>query len=100
MPVTPPRPVGWWRSTPVRIRTSRGSPAGGCGWGGVTGWQDAIVGSYGGLPDVLSTYLRAARSGLLSGRVVGALWWDRHRGVEQVPDLVARRAEARGASGT
>src|SRR5215217_4462243 len=47
---------------------------------GITGWQDAIVGEYGGLPDVLGTYLRAARSGLLSGRVVGALWWDRHRG--------------------
>ena len=67
---------------------------------GVTGWQDAIVGRYGGLPDVLPTYLRAARAGLLSGRVVGALWWDRHRGTEQVPDLVARRAEAGGAAGT
>lgn len=67
---------------------------------GVTGWQDAIVGRYGGLPDVLPTYLRAAGSGALTGRVVGALWWDRHRGTEQVADLVARRAAAGGAAGT
>ena len=67
---------------------------------GVTGWQDAIVGVYGGLPDVLDTYLRAARSGVLSGRVVGALWWDRHRGIEQVADLIARRDAAGGAAGT
>ncbi|MGY1807060.1 amidohydrolase [Blastococcus sp. SYSU D00669] len=67
---------------------------------GVTGWQDAIVGSYGSLPDVLGTYLHAARSGLLTGRVVGALWWDRRRGTEQVADLVARRAAAGGAGGT
>jgi predicted amidohydrolase YtcJ len=66
---------------------------------GVTGWQDAIVGRYGGLPDVLPTYLRAAREGLLTGRVVGALWWDRDRGTEQVPDLVARRTAAGGAAG-
>ena len=67
---------------------------------GITGWQDAIVGAYGSLPDVLPTYLRAARSGLLSGRVVGALWWDRHRGIEQVADLVARREAAGGSAGT
>src|SRR5215210_1197019 len=67
---------------------------------GVTGWQDAIVGSYGSLPDVLPTYLRAAREGLLTARVVGALWWDRNRGLEQLPDLVARREVAGGAAGT
>jgi predicted amidohydrolase YtcJ len=67
---------------------------------GVTGWQDAIVGAYGSLPDVLPAYLRAARDGLLTGRVVGALWWDRNRGVDQVPDLLARRDAAGGASGT
>ena len=67
---------------------------------GITGWQDALVGVYAGLPDVLPAYLRAARDGTLSGRVVGALWWDRHRGVEQVSDLVARRAAAGGSAGT
>jgi len=59
---------------------------------GVTGWQDAIVGaqSWG---DNLEAYSRAARSGDLTGRVVGALWWDRHRGLEQVQDLIAQRRE-------
>jgi predicted amidohydrolase YtcJ len=58
---------------------------------GVTGWQDAIVGAYAGMQDNGATYLRAAREGLLTSTVVGALWWDRDRGEEQVPDLVARR---------
>jgi predicted amidohydrolase YtcJ len=58
---------------------------------GVTGWQDAIVGAYAGMDDPGPTYLRAARSGALTGTVVGALWWDRDRGVEQVADLVERR---------
>ena len=60
---------------------------------GVTGWQDAILGAYGGMDDPSSTYLRAAQSGDLTATVVGALWWDRDRGVEQVAELVERRAE-------
>lgn len=60
---------------------------------GVTGWQDAIVGAYGGIEDPGPTYLRAARSGALTAHVVGALWWDRDRGPEQVADLAARRAD-------
>jgi predicted amidohydrolase YtcJ len=58
---------------------------------GVTGWQDAIVGDYAGMDDPGPVYLRAARSGDLTADVVGALWWDRDRGAEQLPDLVARR---------
>ncbi|QWF24021.1 amidohydrolase [Nocardioides sp. LMS-CY] len=58
---------------------------------GVTGWQDAIVGAYAGMDDVGPTYLRAAREGDLSAHVVGALWWDRGRGEEQIADLVERR---------
>ncbi|MDF1602780.1 amidohydrolase [Nocardioides sp. YIM 152315] len=58
---------------------------------GVTGWQDAIVGAYAGMDDPGPTYLRAAREGDLSAHVVGALWWDRTRGEEQVGDLVERR---------
>ena len=60
---------------------------------GVTGWQDAIVGDYAGMDDPGPTYLRAAREGDLSANVVGALWWDRGRGEEQVADLVARREQ-------
>ena len=59
---------------------------------GITGWQDAIVGEVNGRPDNLDAYLRGARDGRLKARVVGALWWDRGRGLEQVPELVERRA--------
>ncbi|GLW99812.1 amidohydrolase [Microtetraspora sp. NBRC 16547] len=63
---------------------------------GVTGWQDAIVGSYAGMDDQLPIYLSTASSGRLKARVVGALWWDRTRGAEQIPELVERRARAEG----
>src|SRR5262249_34865697 len=58
---------------------------------GVTAWQDAIVGSYLGSEDPLPVYLAAARSGQLTARVRGALWWDRGRGADQVDDLLGRR---------
>jgi predicted amidohydrolase YtcJ len=70
---------------------------------GVTGWQDAIVGAYLGYPDPYDTYLTAARSGRLTARVVGALWWDRERGLDQLPGLLARRERSlreAGESGT
>ncbi|MCG5215061.1 amidohydrolase [Streptosporangium sp. KLBMP 9127] len=63
---------------------------------GVTGWQDAIVGSYAGSVDQLPVYLSAAESGRLKARVVGALWWDRARGAEQIGELLGRRALADG----
>ncbi len=59
---------------------------------GVTSWQDAIVGNYGDGGDPSNAYRRAEAEGTLTGRVVGALWWDRARGLEQVPDLIERRA--------
>ena len=63
---------------------------------GITHWQDAIVGEAPdiGIPDALDTYRRAAAEGWLTGRVNGALWWDRRRGPEQIPDLLARREQA------
>ena len=64
---------------------------------GVTAWQDAAVGALFGQPDSLPVYLQAQQSGALRARVVGALWWDRGRGVEQIDELVARRAQARAA---
>jgi predicted amidohydrolase YtcJ len=58
---------------------------------GITGWQDAIVGDYLGSPDPLPAYLAAAASGQLTARVEGALWWDRHRDIGQLDDILARR---------
>ncbi len=44
------------------------------------------------MEDAGPTYLRAAQNGTLTGDVVGALWWDRDEGLEQVASLVERRA--------
>jgi predicted amidohydrolase YtcJ len=62
---------------------------------GITAWQDAIVGDYLGSPDPLPVYLAAAASGQLTARVEGALWWDRTRGGEQLPDILTRRERGR-----
>ena len=64
---------------------------------GVTGWQDAIVGATNGTPDTLDSYLRGTASGVLKAHVVGALWWDRNRGLEQIPELVEKRERALAA---
>ncbi|MGO8960993.1 MAG: amidohydrolase [Streptosporangiaceae bacterium] len=61
---------------------------------GITGWQDAIVGHLHGSRDNLRACLRAAQPGTLLANVVGALWWDRDRGLEQLPELLERRATA------
>ncbi|MFC9595224.1 amidohydrolase [Streptomyces sp. NPDC056944] len=58
---------------------------------GITAWQDALLGSFGGMADPSEAYLEAAGDGSLTARVTGALWWDRERGAEQIPELVARR---------
>ncbi|OLZ73791.1 amidohydrolase [Streptomyces amritsarensis] len=62
---------------------------------GITGWQDAMLGELGGRPDPSDAYLSAAADGTLTARVTGALWWDRARGAEQIPELVARREKLR-----
>jgi predicted amidohydrolase YtcJ len=55
---------------------------------GITSWQDAIV-----RPESEEVaYVRLAERGELTGRVVGALWWERSRGAEQIDELVERRA--------
>jgi predicted amidohydrolase YtcJ len=63
---------------------------------GITAWQDAIVEAT-EQANNLDAYLRAGADGELTARVVGALWWDRHRGLEQIDDLVALRE--RGSAG-
>lgn len=60
---------------------------------GITGWQDAWV-----TPDTVEAYRSLAASGRLTGRVVGALWWDRHRGLDQIDDFRAQRETASGAA--
>ncbi|MGY4994939.1 amidohydrolase [Streptomyces sp. 900105245] len=58
---------------------------------GITAWQDALIGDFLGMDDPAEAYRTAAREGTLTARVRGALWWDRERGAEQIPELVARR---------
>ena len=42
--------------------------------------------------DVAGSYQRAASAGTLRADVVGALWWRPHEGLEQLPELLHRRA--------
>lgn len=55
---------------------------------GITAWQDAIVRS----EAEERAYVALASRGELTARVVGALWWERHRGEEQIDEFVERRA--------
>ncbi|MFC7757243.1 amidohydrolase [Catellatospora bangladeshensis] len=64
---------------------------------GVTAWQDAILGDYGGWPDAFDAYRSADADGLLTARVRGALWWEPSRGLEQLAELRERRAMARAS---
>lgn len=53
---------------------------------GITAWQDAWV-----TPQTQEAYRSLDSADRLSARVVGALWWDRHRGLEQIDELRERR---------
>ena len=75
------RAAGRAAARPAAPARSAGSPA----------WQDAIVGPYLGSQDPLPVYLAAARSGQLTARVRGALWWDRSRGADQIDEIRGRR---------
>jgi predicted amidohydrolase YtcJ len=59
---------------------------------GVTSWQDAWV-----TPATLDAYRSLAQDGRLTARVVGALWWDRHRDLEQIDEFRGQREQ--GAAG-
>jgi predicted amidohydrolase YtcJ len=58
---------------------------------GITAWQDAMVGDGVLLDNAAPAYEAAVHDGSLTARVVGALWWHRDRGVEQVEELLAAR---------
>ncbi|GAA3774327.1 amidohydrolase [Microbacterium kribbense] len=62
---------------------------------GVTAWQDAIIGSYGDAGDPGPAYVTAAADGRLTAQVVGAIWWDRTAGLEQIPSILERRERYR-----
>lgn len=62
---------------------------------GITGWQDAMVGAdSGGIADPLAAYERAAAEGRLLVHVVGAQWWLRDGGIDQVERMSERRERA------
>ncbi|HSK95435.1 MAG TPA: amidohydrolase [Euzebyales bacterium] len=58
---------------------------------GITAWTDASI-----TPADQAAYQALADAGELTARVTAALWWDRQRGLEQIADLVTRRAATRG----
>ena len=58
---------------------------------GITGWQDAWV-----RPELLAAYRALDDAGGLTMRIVTALWWDRHRGPEQIDELVEQRSWGTG----
>jgi predicted amidohydrolase YtcJ len=55
---------------------------------GITSIQDANVGD-----EELDAYRAMLERGDLSLRVVGAQWWERHSGIEQIAGFVRRRSE-------
>jgi predicted amidohydrolase YtcJ len=63
---------------------------------GITAWQEAIVGEYPTVPNARDVYPALAGRGALTGRVVGALWLERGRGVEQIEELLATRDATSG----
>jgi hypothetical protein len=61
---------------------------------GITAWQDAIVGGYSTVQDSYECYRRLAERGALTARVRGALWFERGKGMSQLPLLKERSAGA------
>ena len=66
---------------------------------GITGWQDAMVGDSGPGTGTLEAYERAVAEGTLLVHVVGAQWFERDGGLDQI-DAMLRRRDERLASGT
>jgi len=69
---------------------------------GVTGWQEAALGVYGGFPDFTDAYLRLLADGTLRGRATGAIWVPRDLSVEGIDafvDQAVERSRANAAAG-
>lgn len=60
---------------------------------GITGWQDALVGRFPGMGGGLAAYRRALAEGTLKAHVVGAQWWERAEGGEQLDGMIRLRDE-------
>lgn len=58
---------------------------------GITTWQDAHVDA-----STHAAYRSLVESGELDGTAVGALWWERERGMGQIEELEQMRSEALG----
>jgi predicted amidohydrolase YtcJ len=58
---------------------------------GITGFQDAWV-----TPETHAAYSSLAADGRLRARAVGALWWDRHSGLDQLAQFRTQREGAIG----
>ena len=82
--VVPPTDTAGWRAALLRAQAELLAL-------GVTGWQEAWV-----EPGLLQAYRALDDEGELTARVVTSLWWDRHRGLEQIDDLVAMRDSGTG----
>ena len=54
-----------------------------------------LAGRVGRRPATRPRTSRSPSRGELTARVIGALWWDRSRGLEQIDDIVERRADGR-----
>lgn len=67
---------------------------------GITGWQEAALGAYGGFPDFTDAYLRVLADGSLRGRATGAIWVPRDLTVEGVDAFVAHAVERARANAT
>ena len=55
---------------------------------GITGWEEAILGSYAGYRDFTPVYRELLDEGLLRGRVSGALWVSRDFDGMTIPEFV------------
>jgi predicted amidohydrolase YtcJ len=60
---------------------------------GITAWQEAWV-----EPDLLRAYRSLDDASELTARVVTSLWWDRHRGLEQIDGFVEQRVWGSGGN--
>ncbi|MDP9345728.1 MAG: amidohydrolase [Actinomycetota bacterium] len=82
--VVPPTDAATWRASLLRAQAELHAL-------GITGWQDAWV-----EPDLLTAYRALDDAGELTAKVVASLWWDRHRGPEQIDELVTLRDRGTG----